>query len=118
MKNKILLVEDTFTILKMAEFRLKKADFEVITAQSGEGALEAVNKDRPDLILLDYGLPGIDGGEVCRRLKSDERFKAIPVIIFTATVENLKTVKEFGADDGIVKPYEPEELIAKIKKYL
>ncbi|MDP3732550.1 MAG: response regulator [Candidatus Omnitrophota bacterium] len=118
MKKKILLVEDTPTILKMAEFRLRKADFEVVTAQSGEEALEIVDKERPDLMLLDYGLPGIDGAEVCRRFKSDERLKRIPIIIFSATLEDLKRVKEFGADDGILKPYESEGLIAKIKEHL
>jgi DNA-binding response OmpR family regulator len=118
MKKKVLLVEDTPTILKMAKFRLEQSGFDVIEAQSGEEALELVSKCSPDIILLDYGLPGIDGGEVCRRLKSDQKFKSIPVIIFTATIENFQLVKDVGADDGIMKPYESAELIEIIKKYL
>ena len=118
MKRKILLVEDTPTILLMAKFRLEKADFEVIAAKNGEEALELITQCRPDIILLDYGLPGMDGGEVCRRLKNDGRFSSIPVIIFTATIENLKLVKGLGVEDGILKPYEPEDLIKKIEKCL
>jgi len=117
-KKRILLVEDTEAILKLTKFRLEKAGFEVITATDGLLALEAVQNSNPDIILLDFGLPGIDGIEVTRRLKADERHKAIPIIVFTATIENLKQFEEFGADDGILKPYEPEELIEKIKKHL
>lgn len=117
-KKKVLLVEDTLAISKLTKFRLEKSGFEVITAMDGLAALEAVKNDRPDAILLDYGLPEMDGGEVLKYLKSDERFKAIPVIIFTATVENIEIFKELGADDVIEKPYEPEELIAKIKNKL
>jgi len=117
-KKRILLVEDTVAILKLTKFRLEKAGFEVITAIDGQTALEAVKNDSPNIILLDYGLPDIDGNEVCRRIRSDQRYKAIPIIMFTASVENLKLIKESGADDGILKPYEAEELITKIRKYL
>jgi DNA-binding response OmpR family regulator len=117
-KKKVLLVEDTPAISKLTCFRLEKAGFEVITAMDGLAALEAVKNNLPDIILLDCGLPGIDGGEVIRRLKADERFKKIPVVIFTATIENVNYSRQFGADDAIAKPYEPEELIAKIKNIL
>jgi CheY-like chemotaxis protein len=117
-KKKILLVEDTEAILKLTKFRLEKSGFEVITAVDGQAALDAVKDNSPDIILLDYGLPVIDGTEVSRRLKTDQRYKAIPIIVFTASIENLKPIKELGVEDGILKPYEPEELIAKMKKYL
>jgi DNA-binding response OmpR family regulator len=117
-KKKILLVEDAIAILKLTKFRLEKAGFEVITAIDGSSVLEVVKNNTPDIILLDYGLPGIDGNEVTKRLKSDQRYRAIPIIIFTASLENLKFVKELGADDAILKPYESDELIEKIKKYL
>jgi two-component system phosphate regulon response regulator PhoB len=117
-KKKVLLVEDTPAISRLTCFRLEKAGFEVFTAMDGLAALEVVKNNLPDIILLDCGLPGIDGGEVIRRLKADERFKKIPVIIFTATIENVKYFRQLGADDAIAKPYEPEELIAKIKNNL
>ena len=117
-KKRILLVEDTEAILKLTKFRLEKAGFEVITATDGLLALEAVQNSKPDIILLDFGLPGIDGIEVTRRLKADERYKAIPIIVFTATIENLRQLEEFGAEDGILKPYEAEELVEKINKHL
>jgi two-component system alkaline phosphatase synthesis response regulator PhoP len=118
LKKKILLVEDIVAILKLTKFRLEKAGFEVVTALSGQAALQIAQSATPDIILLDYGLPDMDGSEVIKRCKSDPRCKAIPIIIFTASLENLKLVKELGADDGILKPYEPEDLIANIKKYL
>ena len=105
-------------ILKLTKFRLEKAGFEVITAMDGQSALEAVKNNSPDIILLDYGLPVMDGGEVSKHLKSDQRYKAIPVIIFTATLENLELIREWGAEDVVLKPYELEELITKVKKYL
>lgn len=117
-KKKLLLVEDTDAILKLTKFRLEKAGFEVVTATDGEAALEAVENHLPDIILLDFKLPKIDGNEVVARLKSDPKFKAIPIIIFTASLENSKLAQEMGADDVVLKPYEPEGLISKIKKYL
>ncbi|MFH1640594.1 MAG: response regulator [Candidatus Omnitrophota bacterium] len=117
-KKKILLVEDTIAILKLTKFRLENAGFEVVAATDGQIALEIMQNNRPDIVLLDYGLPKLDGAEVARRIKSDERYKAIPVIMFTASLENLKLIRELGIEDGILKPYEPEELILKIKKYL
>lgn len=117
-KKIILLVEDTEAVLKLTKFRLEKAGFEVITAGDGQAALAAVENNKPDIILLDFGLPKMDGSEVARRLKSDERFKALPIIMFTASIENTKHIEEFGVDDYILKPYEPEEMMVKIKKYL
>ncbi|MFA4889352.1 MAG: response regulator, partial [Candidatus Omnitrophota bacterium] len=73
----------------------------------------------PDLILLDLLLPGIQGEEICKKLKCDDRLKTIPVILFTASASDVsKVAKEVGADDYIMKPFEPEELLGKLKKFI
>ncbi len=116
--KRILLIEDTAAIAKLTKFRLEKAGFEVITAAGGESALEIIKDDIPDIILLDYTLPDMPGSDVIKTVKSDHRFNSIPIIIFTASLENVKLARELGAVDGIIKPYEPDELILKIKRHL
>lgn len=118
-KKRILLVEDEPDILKITAFRLKKAGYEVITAMDGEKGLELAEKEMPGLILLDLGLPVMDGYEVCRRLKADEKLKKIPVVVFSASTDKVKEATEqIGADDYIVKPFEPEGLWEKVKKFI
>ena len=118
-KKRILLVEDEPDLIKLTIFRLKKAGYEVIISTDGRQGLETADKEKPDLILLDLGLPVIDGYEVCRRLKSDEKLKDIPVLIMTASTERIKDkVKEIGADGYVLKPFEPKDLFLAIKKFL
>lgn len=118
-KKRILLVEDEPDLIKLTVFRLKKAGYEVIISTDGRQGLETADKEKPDLILLDLGIPVIDGYEVCRRLKSDEKLKGIPVLIMTATSERIKDkVKEIGADGFVLKPFEPEDLFLAINKFL
>lgn len=119
MTNKILLIEDELDLVEVTKMRLKKSGYEVISALSGEEAFIFLQKNIPDLILLDLVLPGMRGEEFCKKLKCDDRLKTIPVIIFTASVSNIpKLTKEVGADDYIMKPFEPEELLDKVKKYI
>lgn len=119
MAKKILVVDDEIDIAKVTSVRLKKYGYEITNAFSGEEGLDFLKKDHFDLVLLDILLPGIQGYEVCKTIKSDEKLKNIPVIFFTATVSNVKdAVKEFGADDYITKPFEVEDLISVIKKNL
>lgn len=119
-RKRVLIVDDEPDILKTVVFRLKKAGYQVMTAEDGKTGLELARKERPDLILLDRRLPRIDGCEVCQRLKSDDNFKKIPVIFLTTSVVDQITdkIKEFGAEDYIIKPFEPEELLSKVKKYI
>ncbi len=117
-KHKILLVEDTESILKLTKFRLETMGFDVFTALDGASAVEAVRSDRPDLILLDHGLPDMDGFEVARTIKADNELKPIPIIMFTASQENLKNIESAGIQAGLLKPYEPEELLSKIRECL
>jgi two-component system alkaline phosphatase synthesis response regulator PhoP len=117
--KKILLVDDEPAILKVTGYRLQKLGFEVITAENGPAALEAVSQVKPDLILLDLLLPVMDGCEVCRAIKSSEEFYKTPVILFTAATEEIeKKVQEAGADDYVFKPFSPQVLIGKINKFL
>jgi DNA-binding response OmpR family regulator len=117
MKEKILIVEDEKDIVKMLEYNLKKEGFSTVAARDGEAALTAARKERPDLILLDIMLPGIDGLEVCKALRGDPKTAAIPIIMLTAkSQESDKIVGlELGADDYVTKPFSPRELIARIK---
>lgn len=118
-KKRILLVEDEEDVREITLFRLEQAGYEVITASDGETGLELAEKEVPDLIFLDLSLPGIDGDEVCSKLKSNEKLKRIPVIVFSASADVVKvTAREIGADDYLVKPCEPQELVAKAKKWL
>ncbi|HOW35658.1 MAG TPA: response regulator [Candidatus Omnitrophota bacterium] len=119
MAKKILFVDDESDVSAVVTFRLKKAGYEVINAVNGQEALDLAGKVNPDLILLDLRLPIISGEEVCERVKSDERLKNIPVILFTASVDNMEDkVKRTGADDFITKPFDPEQLMQKIKKLI
>lgn len=120
MAKKVLIVDDEPDVLKIVSFRLKAAGYEITTASDGREALDSAEKDRPDLILLDLRMPVMDGYEVCRKLKSDENLKNIPVIFLTAS--SGATIKdkarEYKADDYIVKPFEPEDLLRKVKKII
>ena len=119
MTNKILLIDDELDLAEVTKMRLENAGYEVISALSGEEAFTFLQKDIPDLILLDLLLPGIHGKEICKKLKCDDRLKAIPVILFTASASDIpKIAKEIGADDYITKPYESEGLLGKVKKFI
>lgn len=119
MKKKVLIVEDEEDILYFVKIRLKEADYDVMTAKNTKTAMDLVAKHKPDLILLDLLLPGERGEEFCKRLKSDEELKKLPVILFTATAHKVaEKIKETGADDGIVKPFDHTALFKKIKKFI
>lgn len=119
MGKKILIVDDEPDLLMVAAFRLRKMGYEVLTARDGREALELAEKETPALIFLDLRLPLISGQEVCRRIKSDDRLKDIPVVLFTASSERIsEKAKEIGADDYMIKPFGPEDFIKKVKKFL
>jgi len=120
MKEKILVVEDEQDIVKMLEYNLKKEGFRTLSVYDGEDALDSASREHPDLIVLDLMLPGIDGLEVCKTLKSESKTASIPIIMLTAkSQESDKVVGlELGADDYVTKPFSPRELIARIKAVL
>ncbi|MFA5859149.1 MAG: response regulator [Elusimicrobiota bacterium] len=119
MSIKILIIDDEPNILKVATIRLSKAGYEVITANDGVKGLELASTAHPNLILLDLNLPELSGAEVCRLLKNNNELKHIPVIVLSASAEDIKDkALNIGADDFVIKPYSPAELLTKIGQLL
>ena len=117
---KILVVEDEPSQREVLAYNLKAEGFLVISADDGEDALLLVEEEEPDLILLDWMMPNLSGIEVCRRLKSSNKTRAIPIIMVSARSEEMDKVRglEIGADDYLVKPYSVIELIARLRTQL
>ncbi|MBU2044996.1 MAG: response regulator transcription factor [Candidatus Omnitrophica bacterium] len=118
--NRILIVEDDKPISQLVKYNLEKAGFSCLTAISGEEAIEILDKQAVDLIILDIMLPKIDGFETCKLIKEDKRLSSIPIVMLTAKGEEVDKVVgfELGADDYIVKPFSPRELTLRIKAIL
>lgn len=116
----ILVVEDEKDILSLIAYNLEKEGYRTIQVQTGESALAMVRQRRPDLVVLDLMLPGVNGFDVCRQLKSDETLRSIPILMLTAKSEDSDIVSglEMGADDYLTKPFSPRELVARIKAAL
>ena len=119
-KYTILIVDDEKDLVSMVKLRLEAAGYDTIEAYDGQEALTKAQNKNPDLIILDLMLPKMDGYKVCRMLKFDSRYKSIPIILFTARVQDSdKSLgQEVGADAYISKPFEAEVLLAKIKELL
>jgi DNA-binding response OmpR family regulator len=119
-KKRILIIDDENDIVYMVKVRLESSGFEVLEAYDGQAGLESARKEKPDLIILDLMLPKLDGYKVCRMLKFDEKYKHIPIIMFTARAQedDKKTGQEVGADAYITKPFEPDLLLSKINELL
>jgi DNA-binding response OmpR family regulator len=120
MAQNILIVEDDKNILKLLRYNLEKARFACFTTITGEDAFNILSSEEIALIILDIMLPTIDGLEICKRIKQDDAYSHIPVIMLTAKGEEVDKIVgfELGADDYIVKPFSPRELILRIKAIL
>lgn len=120
MANKILIVEDDLPTVELLKFTLQSEGFETAVVYEGISALRAVEKEKPDLILLDVMIPGVDGFEVCQLLKHNVKLMHIPVIMVTAKVRKEDRMMGFekGADDYISKPFDPIELASRVKKLI
>lgn len=116
----ILIIEDDPDIVEMLRYNLERERFRVHTANSGEAGMDLVRTLPPDLVLLDLGLPGIQGLELCRRLKQRPETAGIPVLMLTAKGEESDVVLglELGADDYMVKPFRVREVIARVRAVL
>src|SRR3990167_5070933 len=119
-KEKILIVEDDRNISKLVKYNLEKENCDCNVAVTGEEALEILNKREINLIILDIMLPETDGFEVCRLIKQNENLRDIPIIMLTAKGEEVDRIVgfELGADDYIVKPFSPRELVLRVKAIL
>jgi len=120
MEEKILIVEDEKDIARLLDYNLKKEGYRTVLAHEGSLAPLLAAKERPRLIILDLMLPGLDGLEVCRRIKMDEKTAAIPIIMLTAKGEESDKIVglEMGADDYVTKPFSVKELISRVKAVL
>ncbi len=120
MKPKILVVDDEVDALDLIRFNLERAEFRVITAETGPQAIQKAQALKPDLIVLDWMLPGVDGLEVCKALRADESTAAIRIIMLTAKAGEVDRVLglELGADDYMTKPFSPRELVLRVQKQL
>ena len=119
-KGTVVVIDDEKDLIELVRYNLEKEGFDVIGAMNGEAGLEIARQHRPNLILLDLMLPGMDGLEVCRRIRSDNSTVRIPIIILTAKADEPDRIVglELGADDYITKPFSPRELAARVKAVL
>ena len=119
-KEHILIVDDEEDVLELVRFNISKEGYVTETAGSGEEAIAKVKNKVPDLILLDLMLPGIDGLQVCRQIKSDHKTEHVPIIMITAKGEesDIVTGLEIGADDYVTKPFSPKVLVARVRRIL
>jgi two-component system alkaline phosphatase synthesis response regulator PhoP len=120
MSHRILVVDDDREIVRLVRTYLEQSGFEVLTAYDGETALHILRRERPDLVLLDLMLPGRDGLDITRAVKSDSGLAAMPIIMLTARVEDHDKIVglELGADDYVVKPFNPHEVVARVRAVL
>lgn len=118
--ERILVVDDERDILEIVKYNLEKENLQVFTETDGNSALRVAKEKKPNLIILDIMLPGINGIELCRILKNDEKTKDIPIIMLTVKSEEIDKVLalEIGADDYVTKPFSIRELLARVKAVL
>lgn len=114
MPKKVFVVDDEPQIVKVLRVYLEKAGFQVITASDGTSALTTFQREKPDFMILDLNLPGMDGLEICKAVRRDSN---IPILMLTARVEEADKLigLELGADDYVVKPFSPREVVARVK---
>jgi len=117
MRKTVAVVDDEPDILELIELHLRKAGFETIAMEKGQELFEFIKKRIPDLIILDLMLPDMDGLEICRYLRKDNRVSDVPIIMLTARSDEIERVTglELGADDYVTKPFSVRELVARVK---
>jgi two-component system alkaline phosphatase synthesis response regulator PhoP len=120
MNEKVLIVDDEQNILELLEYNLKKEGYEVLRAETGEAAVAILQSQKPDIVLLDQMLPGIDGLGVLKTIRSASALSDMPVIMVTARAEEIDRIigLELGADDYVSKPFSVRELCARVKAQL
>lgn len=118
--SRILIVEDSAVIRRLIEVCLRAADLEIITRDDGKSGLAAVSAESPDLVVLDIGLPGMDGWEVLDRIRGDEATESMPVVVLTAHAEeeSRRRANEGGADAFVTKPFQPNDFRSTVLSLL
>ncbi|MFZ1747092.1 MAG: response regulator [Nitrospirales bacterium] len=116
----VLVVDDEKDLVELVKYHLEKEGLKCLEARDGETALQVARERTPDLMVLDLMLPGVDGLEVCRKLRKDPKTSSIAIIMLTAKAEEVDRIVglEMGADDYMVKPFSPRELLARVKAVL
>ncbi|MDB5173840.1 MAG: response regulator with CheY-like receiver domain and winged-helix DNA-binding domain [Phycisphaerales bacterium] len=119
-KGTILVIDDEKDLIDLVRYNLEKEGYDVIAASDGQAGLDVATRHRPDLVVLDLMMPGIDGLQVCQRLRADQKVGRIPVIMLTAKATEADRIVglELGADDYITKPFSPREVVARVKAVL
>jgi two-component system, OmpR family, phosphate regulon response regulator PhoB len=120
MPDTVLVVEDEADVADLLRYNLSKAGFSVLIARDGLSGLELARKNRPEIIVLDLMLPGMDGNSVCKSLKKDPETQLLPILMLTARGETSERIHglEIGADDYVTKPFSPRELVLRIQALL
>jgi two-component system alkaline phosphatase synthesis response regulator PhoP len=118
--RRILVVDDDREVVRLIRAYLEQAGFEVLAAYDGDTAVHVIRRDRPDLLLLDLMLPGMDGWAITRLVRADPSLAHIPIIMLTARVDDTDKIVglELGADDYVTKPYNPREVVARVRARL
>jgi two-component system phosphate regulon response regulator PhoB len=118
--TRVLVVEDDKAIQELLDFWLRQSGYAVVQAFSAEQALESIRAELPDVVVLDWMLPGVSGISLAQRLRADRRTQALPIIMVTARGDEPDKLAglEHGADDYVTKPFSPKELLARIKAVL
>ena len=119
-KQRVLVVDDDHEVVRLMRAYLERAGYEVLVAHEGETAVYTLRREKPELVLLDLMLPGRDGMEITRLVRSDPQLAHIPIIMLTARVDDTDKIVglEMGADDYITKPYNPREVVARVRARL
>lgn len=120
LKQRILVVDDDKEVVRLMRAYLEQAGYEVLVAYNGESALHSIRREQPDLVLLDLMLPDRNGWDITRILRNDPLLKATPIIMLTARVTDTDKILglELGADDYVTKPYNPREVVARVRARL
>ncbi|MBL8660563.1 MAG: phosphate regulon transcriptional regulator PhoB [Rhodospirillales bacterium] len=120
LRPRVLIVEDEDAQAEVLRYNFEREGFDVLLAGDGDDGLFAVEEHQPDLVILDWMLPGMSGLAVCRRLRGREATRSLPIIILTARSEETDRIHGFesGADDYVVKPFSPSELVARVRAVL